>query len=56
MTIFRSKLASLEQRFGYWTSRALILFIVVALAVLGTRLGRLLHDLLCAEHGVWPTL
>ncbi len=56
MTIFRSKLASLEHRFGYWTSRALIVFLIVALAVLGTLFGRLLHNLFCAEHGLWPIL
>ena len=46
----------LEQRFGYWTSRAIILCVAVWLIVALTRLGRFFHDMFCAQHGAWPVL
>jgi len=56
MTSDRFEFSMLEKRFGYWTSRAMILCVAVWSIVVLTRVGRLFHDTFCAQHGAWPVL
>ena len=56
MTSERFKFSIFEKRFGYWTSRALILCLAGWSIVILTRMGRLFHEMFCAQHGAWPVL
>jgi len=54
MTVDRYKFAALEGRFGYWTSRAIVLCAILWTIIGIMYLGGTMHDLFCAEHGAWP--
>jgi len=54
MTADRYTFAALQARFGYWTSRASVLCILLWTIVGIMYLGGSFHDLFCAKHGAWP--
>ncbi len=45
-----------ERTLGYWNVRLLTAMIMVWSVVAIIECGRIAHDLLCADHGVWPIL